>query len=85
MSLLFVTFPFYGASLFPDRTNDNVQFSENNIEEVTFNVSGMVCEVCAGGVGMVVSEVEGVVEAEASYKPGKVSARYDRTKTSPED
>ena len=55
-----------------------------NIHEATLQVKGMYCASCAMGVEAQLKRVEGVIDADVSYKTGKCTVRYDADKVSAE-
>jgi copper chaperone len=50
-------------------------------EELTLNVTGMTCGGCESAIRRVLSMVDGVASATASYKDSKVTVVYDATRT----
>lgn len=56
----------------------------SSINKIELAVKGMTCSGCEEHVKHAVNELEGVIEASASYKDGKAIISYDASKTSPE-
>lgn len=54
-------------------------------ETAVFQVKGMTCSGCEGGVRMAVKKLDGVVKVEASYKEGTARVVYDPRKVKPEE
>lgn len=50
----------------------------------TLNVAGMTCGGCAAAVKMAAKKVDGVADADVSYKKGRAVVTYDPAKTTPE-
>lgn len=53
------------------------------LQTTELKVSGMFCEVCAGVVKRKLMETPGVADAEADYRGGEVTVKYDPGKTDP--
>ncbi len=54
------------------------------MKTVTFQTEGMHCQSCETLVTESLTDLEGVNDAEASYKDGKVTVSYDESKTKEE-
>lgn len=60
-------------------------FQESStVNKIEFAVKGMTCSGCEEHVKHAVNELDGIIEASASYKDGKAVINYDASKTSPE-
>ncbi|MBN1330027.1 MAG: heavy-metal-associated domain-containing protein [Candidatus Heimdallarchaeota archaeon] len=51
---------------------------EKNIK-ITFKISGMSCNGCAASIGRVVSRLEGVSNAEASFNEGSAVIEFNES------
>ncbi|MFK5957633.1 MAG: mercuric transport protein MerTP [Lutibacter sp.] len=79
-----ITFPYYSSIFYPDNKKEVVIVSESNIHTVNFDVKGMTCTSCEVHVKHVVSELEGIINIEASYDKANAEVKFDNTKTSKE-
>jgi copper chaperone CopZ len=52
--------------------------------QVTFKVEGMTCAGCEAGVKLAAKAINGVHDAQASFKSGTADITYDPTKTTPD-
>jgi copper chaperone CopZ len=59
-------------------------FGKKNVSEVTFNIDGMHCNMCAANLQRGLSETDGVKKASVSFDTKKAEISYDPGKTSPE-
>lgn len=65
-----------------DKKQAIADVKKENIEGVSFKVSGMTCEVgCAKSIASKLSKLEGVVEAEVVFNDSIAKVRFDKTKT----
>lgn len=64
--------------------HDVSSLQEAAVNKIEFQIKGMTCSGCEGHVKHAVNQLEGVIEASASYKDGKAVISYDASKTSPE-
>ena len=56
-----------------------------NKESVEFEIAGMTCDHCATGIKKMLSQNEGVKEANVSYPKATCECSFDPTKTSKEE
>lgn len=59
-------------------------FQNAAVNKIELKIEGMTCGGCEGHVRHAVNQLDGVIEASASYKEGKAVIRYDAYKTSPD-
>ena len=79
-----MAFPYYGGIFYPKNTVQAVAVPADQVENVTFAVSGMTCASCEEHIRHGVSSLDGVVDVTTDYKTGKVAVRFDRGRTSDE-
>lgn len=54
---------------------------KDKLREVVIPVAGLDCKACCLAAYEIVAQVEGVVQATASFKDGQVTAKFDPSKT----
>lgn len=79
-----LAFPYYGGLFYPAHVAQTVSASADQVETVTYQVSGMTCPSCGAHVKHGIAEVPGVIDASADYQSGKVAVRFDRERTNVE-
>lgn len=80
-AFLMMAFPYYGQIFYPKTNKKVAVVSSDNIQELTFNVSGMTCPSCEEHVKHEVNKLNGIVNSKASYENGNAIIEFDRTKT----
>lgn len=55
--------------------------NRSDIQQVTFAVSGMMCNGCEAHVSREVQKLDGIVSVTASHKMGNAVVEFDKTKT----
>ncbi len=53
----------------------------NKLTQIEIAVVGLDCKACCLGVYEVIAKIDGVAQATASFKDGRITARIDPTKT----
>ena len=85
-ALLMLAFPSYAQIFYPDNDKSKLSiFEEADIETITIGVTGMTCTGCEGHVNHALTDLPGVIEAEASYEASAATVKYDKTKSTLED
>ena len=81
-AIVMLAFPYYSNALYPDsgRGSATLEVPER-VEYVQFEVEGMTCTGCEGHVEHAVSELQGIVEVDASFADGHAIVKYDPTRT----
>ena len=54
---------------------------KDKLQEVVIPVAGLDCKACCLAAYEIVAQVEGVMQATATFKDGKVTAKFDPSKT----
>lgn len=80
-AFLMMAFPYYGHIFYPKAEKQAIVVSNNNIQEVKFNVSGMTCASCEEHVKHAVNELPGIVSVSANSKEGFANVKFDNSKT----
>lgn len=66
--------------------SDKKEEIAKNIEEASFNISGMTCEIgCAKTIASKLSKKEGVIKAEVIFNDSTAVVKYNTTKTNKKD
>jgi len=85
IAVLLLSFPHYAKIFYPKPLQTKViVVDKNNIQTLQLNISGMDCEACTAGINNRLLMVNGVIEANTSYKNANTILRFDSTKTSVE-
>ena len=80
---LLIAFPYY-AKIFYSKLQETkvIIVDKANIATVQLNISGIDCEGCTAHINGELSKVNGVIEANTSYKNGNAIVKFDNSKTS---
>lgn len=81
---LLVAFPNYSDIFIQDNSQNIVYVSDNQVEEVAFDIDGMTCTGCEASVKHAAQRVDGVLETDVSYASRKAVIVYDKSKTNRE-
>jgi len=73
-------YPLY-AGMFNTKTSTPITVDQTTVQRVVIDVKGMTCEGCEAHVSGALLEVDGVIEAEASYEQGTATVAYDPSRT----
>ncbi len=76
-ALLF--FPSYSSVFFPNNEKQVLVVQESNLQEVQLTVQGMTCTGCEEHVKHTALQLDGVLEATASYKEGTAKVKFDKS------
>ncbi len=80
---LLIAFPYYAKVFYPKPQQTKViVVDKSNIATVQLNISGMDCEGCAAHINSELSKVNGVIEANTSYKNANAIVKFDISKIS---
>ena len=83
IAALLIAFPYYAKIFYPKPQETKVIIvDKSNIASVQLNISGMDCEGCTAHINGELSKVNGVIEANASYKNANAIVKFDNSKTS---
>ncbi|AYD47795.1 mercuric transport protein MerTP [Arachidicoccus soli] len=78
-----IAFPYYAKIFYPKPQETKVIIvDKSNIATVQLNISGMDCEGCTAHINGELSNVNGVIEANTSYKNANAIVKFDNSKTS---
>ncbi len=80
---LLIAFPYYAKVFYPKPQETKVIIvDKSNIATVQLNISGMDCEGCTAHINGELSKVNGVIEANTSYKNANAIVKFDNSKIS---
>ena len=83
IATLLLAFPFYAKIFYPKPQETKViVVDKNNIQTVQLNISGMDCEGCTAHINSELSKVNGVIEANTSYKNANAIVKFYNSKIS---
>lgn len=82
VAALLIAFPYYANIFYPKQIAEMPAIAnKNNLTELKLNIEGMNCEACTLHINGELYKVDGVVDANTSYKNNNAVVRYDSTKT----
>lgn len=84
-SILMLSFPYWGDSLISTQKEKLVIVDRTDVLKKVINIEGMTCAACEATVSKVGSDVDGVININASTEKKEVVVEYDKTKTTIED
>ena len=83
IAALLIVFPYYAKIFYPKPQQTKViVLNKSNIQTVQLNISGMDCEGCTAHINSELSKVNGVIEANTSYKNANAIVKFDNSKIS---
>lgn len=77
LAALLLAFPYYSDAFFPNQDKQVVYVQEDQVQTITLDIQGMTCTGCETTVENAAGNVDGVLEADASYSTGKATIKYD--------
>lgn len=80
LAALMMTFPWYGNVFYPKNQTNTVIVPADQIETVSYQITGMTCSSCEEHIRHGVSEVSGVIDISADYRAGRALVRFDRSR-----
>lgn len=84
LAMILMAFPYYSEAFFSEKSTEIVYVQEANVQTVTYDIVGMTCAGCEASVRNAAQEVEGVLEAKASYDTQTATISFDKSKVQPE-
>ena len=86
VSGLLLAFPYYSGIFVPKQeTKEVLIVNEKNLVKMKFTINDMTCSACEGHINHNISELEGVIKVNTSYKEKESIVEFDTTKTKIED
>ena len=84
LAMVLMAFPYYSEVFFSEKSTEIVYVQEANVQTITYDIVGMTCAGCEASVRNAAQEVEGVLEAKASYDTQTATISFDKSKVQPE-
>jgi copper chaperone CopZ len=83
IAALLIAFPYYGKFFYEKPQQIKVIVAnKSNIQTVQYNIRGMDCEACTAHINSALSKINGVIEANTSYKNADAVVKFDNSKIS---
>ena len=83
IAALLIAFPYYAKIFYPKPQQTKViVVDKSNIQTVQLNISGMDCEGCTAHINSELSKVNGIIEANTSYKNANAIVKFDNSRIS---
>ena len=80
---LLIVLPYYAKVFYPKPQQAKVLVvNDNNIKTVSYGISGMDCEGCTAHINSELASINGVIEANTSYKNANSIVKFDNSKIS---
>lgn len=80
-AVLMLAFPYYSTVFYPNNKNEITIVYQSDIQTLNLDIEGMTCDACDSHVSHAALEVDGVIDATADHKTGKVVVKFDKSKT----
>ena len=84
VAMVLMAFPYYSEVFFSEKSTEVIYVQESNVQTITYDIVGMTCAGCEASVRNAAQDVEGVLEAKASYDSQTATVSFDKTKVQPE-
>ena len=84
LAMVLMAFPYYSEAFFSEKSTEVVYVQESNVQTITYDIVGMTCAGCEASVRNAAQDVEGVLEAKASYDTQTATISFDKSKVQPE-
>lgn len=80
-AIVMTFFPFFSATMLKSNKKEVIYVKTENLQTASFDIKGMTCASCEEHINHSVNEIKGVTKVNSSYKQGKTTIEYDKTKT----
>ncbi|PCH65717.1 MAG: heavy metal transporter [Bacteroidetes bacterium] len=78
---IMLVFPYYSHIFYPETKVNIIIVDPNNIQQASFEISGMTCPGCEEHIKHAIAELPGYIEATANFKEEKATVKFDKSKT----
>jgi len=78
---IMLSFPSYVHVFYPETATNNTSIEANQIETLTFKVSGMTCAGCEEHITHAVNELKGIQSVNADYDKEQTTVQFDKTQS----
>lgn len=80
-AILMTAFPYYSSIFYPEIKANVIVVDSNNIQQASFEISGMTCTSCEEHIKHAVAQLPGFIEATANYEESKATMKFDKSIT----
>ena len=84
-AIIMLAFPSYSHIFYPKSNKSEITSPEISIQQLNLEVKGMTCSSCEEHVKFAVSQMEGILQAEASFETGTAIIQYDQSVVSKDE
>lgn len=85
LAIILLSFPGYSHIFYPDSIKSSSSVTETSIHQLKLDIRGMTCAGCEEHVKYTVNQLEGLLQAEASFETGTASISYDQSVVSKDE
>ncbi|MCP4439584.1 MAG: mercuric transport protein MerTP [Aureispira sp.] len=78
-SVLMLSFPLYAHVFYPNSPKETITSNVTYTKLIEFKISGMTCDGCAEHINHEIRNLDGIIEAAASYEKGNTIVKFDST------
>jgi len=82
---IMLIFPYYSHIFYPETKVNVIIVDPNNIQQASFEISGMTCPGCEEHIKHAVAELPGYIEATANFRKEKATVKFDKSKLTIDD
>ncbi|MBL4752705.1 MAG: mercuric transport protein MerTP [Flavobacteriales bacterium] len=80
-----LAFPYYSHVFYPETTANAGIVESSNIQETSFQITGMTCTGCEEHIKHAVAQLPGFIEANANYENSSAAVKFDKSKSTIEE
>lgn len=79
---MLLTFPYYAQVFYPEEKNSSEAVAQNaSVTKAKYSIGGMTCDGCASHIEQELSQLPGIIQAQASYQDGSARVEFDEAHT----
>lgn len=84
---LMLAFPYYSETIISTQAKEKqvVYVQKSQIKTIGLDINGMTCSGCEATVIQAAKEIDGVLDATASYQKGTATIKFDQSNTTRKD
>ena len=82
---MMLVFPYYSHIFYPETKANVIIVDPNNIQQASFEISGMTCPSCEEHIKHAVGQMPGFIEATANFKKSSATVKFDKSKSTIKD
>ncbi len=80
-AIVLTVFPYYSSVFYTKSEKKIILVDNTNIQTVNFKIKGMTCTSCEEHINHTVNQLDGVINANASYENENAKIEFDNSKT----